>query len=446
MEYFRIQAERDPANLRIYIAPAENIRDLNSALLDAGKYLGANSFAEIIADAINNGGTVFGSAQGRSGLALKRYLEQLSLYGINVFFEGDTCRKTIGKKDILIAGTGSGTTPQTLDDVIVAARSRAKVIVVTANEITPIGNAVLNYDNGEIIKIPAKTKDSKNANYSEASDNLPAEMYKEIFGVPFNDLSLMGTDFERQLQIYLDSQIINIAQRIDKDGFGISSECAGTDMLKRLKNGSDVDDNLFEKTYMYYVKNSGALDRIDTDPIIKMMGLLADFKKKTGKVTVAGKTNAKAAAMRFSQLGYPTQVIGETTTGPVKKGDLPFIASVSGNSRDAVNLYNAAKKFGVSIPVISVVSNPGDKVESELISLHNTHEKGFDALIVVPISEDLFEYRSKDASSERVFPSNSLGDMRPQQNIALLLDALAGILSNQINVTEKAARANHANN
>src|SRR5512136_2920539 len=79
------------------------------------------------------------------------------------------------------------------------------------------------------------------------------------------------------------------------------------------------------------------------------------FKAKRIFVYGAGRSGlvSKAFAIRLVHLGFQTFVIGETIGAPVKKGDLVFIVSGSGETIPAVMTAEIAKNLGVKLVVIT---------------------------------------------------------------------------------------------
>ena len=83
------------------------------------------------------------------------------------------------------------------------------------------------------------------------------------------------------------------------------------------------------------------------------------FQAKRIFVYGAGRSGlvARAFAIRLVHLGFQTFVIGETIGAPVKKGDLVFIVSGSGETIPAVMTAEIAKKLGAKLVVVTGAKN-----------------------------------------------------------------------------------------
>ncbi len=68
----------------------------------------------------------------------------------------------------------------------------------------------------------------------------------------------------------------------------------------------------------------------------------------------------KAFAIRLVHLGFPTFVIGETITKPVKKGDLVVLISGSGETIPVAMTAEIARRLGAKI--ISITANPDSHI------------------------------------------------------------------------------------
>lgn len=95
------------------------------------------------------------------------------------------------------------------------------------------------------------------------------------------------------------------------------------------------------------------LKDIDKKNIDKVVS--AFFKAKRIFVYGAGRSGlvSKAFAIRLVHLGFQTFVIGETIGAPVKKDDLVFIISGSGETIPAVMTAEIAKKIGAKLIVVT---------------------------------------------------------------------------------------------
>lgn len=61
----------------------------------------------------------------------------------------------------------------------------------------------------------------------------------------------------------------------------------------------------------------------------------------------------KMVAMRLMHLGLPVQVVGETTTTAIRKGDLLLLASGSGTTKSVLSMADIAKANGADIAAVT---------------------------------------------------------------------------------------------
>ena len=105
------------------------------------------------ANIIEKGKRVFVVGEGRSGLMAKSFAMRLMHLGATVYVVGETITPAIGKGDVLVSVSGSGTTKNV---VMVAQKAReleCPVLAVTTNPTSDLGNIA-----SFIIHVPAATK------------------------------------------------------------------------------------------------------------------------------------------------------------------------------------------------------------------------------------------------------------------------------------------------
>ncbi len=102
------------------------------------------------------------------------------------------------------------------------------------------------------------------------------------------------------------------------------------------------------------------LATIDENLVDKAVELF--FASKNIFVYGAGRSGlvAKAFAIRLVHLGFPTFVIGETITIPVKKNDLVVLISGSGETIPVAMTAEIARRLGAKI--ISITANPDSHI------------------------------------------------------------------------------------
>ena len=87
---------------------------------------------------IQNAERIFITGAGRTGLALKAAAMRLMHLGFTVFVVGETTTPAIRKNDLLIAGSGSGTTSSIVKAAEKASSAGAKVITFSTTTHSPL--------------------------------------------------------------------------------------------------------------------------------------------------------------------------------------------------------------------------------------------------------------------------------------------------------------------
>lgn len=95
-----------------------------------------------LVQAVQTSERIFLIATGRSGFALRGSAMRLMHLGLTVYFVGDTTTPAIGKNDLLIAASGSGTTSLIVRAAEKASSSGAKVIALTTAPSSPLAELV----------------------------------------------------------------------------------------------------------------------------------------------------------------------------------------------------------------------------------------------------------------------------------------------------------------
>ncbi|DAC72491.1 MAG TPA: 6-phospho-3-hexuloisomerase [Thermoplasmata archaeon] len=118
-----------------------------------------------------------------------------------------------------------------------------------------------------------------------------------------------------------------------------------------------VDDTFRESLQYVQRKIGDILTTVTKDDIEKINQCF--FKADRIFVYGAGRSGlvSKAFAIRLVHLGFQTFVIGETIGAPVKKGDLVFIVSGSGETIPAVMTAEIAKNLGAKLVVVTGKKN-----------------------------------------------------------------------------------------
>jgi len=111
---------------------------------------------------IQNADRIFIVGAGRTGLALKAAAMRLMHLGFNVFVVGETTTPAIGKGDLLIAGSGSGTTSSIVKAAEKSVSAEAKVVSISTTKESPLA-ALSNH----VAIIPAAQKQDHGATISQ---------------------------------------------------------------------------------------------------------------------------------------------------------------------------------------------------------------------------------------------------------------------------------------
>jgi len=111
---------------------------------------------------IQNADRIFIVGAGRTGLALKAAAMRLMHLGFNVFVVGETTTPAIGKGDLLIAGSGSGTTSSIVKAAEKSVSAEAKVVSISTTKESPLA-ALSNH----VAIIPAAQKQDHGGTISQ---------------------------------------------------------------------------------------------------------------------------------------------------------------------------------------------------------------------------------------------------------------------------------------
>ena len=148
--------------------------------------------AEKLVDAIIDARTVFVAGAGRSGLAMKSFAMRLMHLGFDTYVVGETVTPSITDKDVLLIGSGSGSTGSLVTSANKAQAVGATICLVTIDENAPIGELA-----AVVLTIPA-----------------PSPKIDRDLG--FRSVQPMGSLFEQSLQLILDALILLLMERTGK--------------------------------------------------------------------------------------------------------------------------------------------------------------------------------------------------------------------------------------
>ena len=169
-----------------------NIQAYISQMLDElSKTVGhvCNDSAEKLADLIIETQTVFVAGAGRSGLAMKSFAMRLMHLGFDAYVVGETVTPSITEKDMLLIGSGSGSTSSLVVNANKADAIGATICLITIDENSPIGQV------------------------AEVVLTIPAPTPKIDRDLGFHSVQPMGSLFEQSLLLTLDAIILLLMER-----------------------------------------------------------------------------------------------------------------------------------------------------------------------------------------------------------------------------------------
>jgi len=153
---------------------------------------------ELILDDKNK--KIFVVGIGRSGFVARAFALRLMNLGFNVYFLGETITPAATKEDLLIAISGSGTTKLVLTASSAAKEIGSKVVAVTSHPKSPLGKVA-----DHVVVVGGRTKMAREEDY----------LARQLLGER-EPLSPLGTMFENNCMIFLDSLVVELMHRLGK--------------------------------------------------------------------------------------------------------------------------------------------------------------------------------------------------------------------------------------
>ncbi len=151
-----------------------------------------NDSAEELADAILAAQTVFAAGAGRSGLAMKNFAMRLMHMGFDTYVVGEVVTPSITDKDVLLIGSGSGSTSSLVVNANKADAIGATICLITIDENSPI------------------------AKMAEVVLTIPAPSPKVNRDLGFRSVQPMGSLFEQSLLLTLDATVLLLMEKTGK--------------------------------------------------------------------------------------------------------------------------------------------------------------------------------------------------------------------------------------
>ena len=167
---------------------------ISQILSELGETVGhvCSDSAEKLADAIIAAQTVFVAGAGRSGLAMKSFAMRLMHLGFDTYVVGETVTPSITDKDVLLIGSGSGSTSSLVVSANKAAAIGATIYLITIDENSPI------------------------AQVAEVVLAIPAPSPKVNRDLGFRSVQPMGSLFEQSLLLTLDAIVLLLMEKTGK--------------------------------------------------------------------------------------------------------------------------------------------------------------------------------------------------------------------------------------
>jgi len=137
---------------------------------------------------------------GRSGFVARAFALRLMNLGFNVYFLGETITPAATKEDLIIAISGSGTTKLVLTASSAAKEIGSKVVAVTSHPKSPLGKIA-----DHVVLVGGRTKMAREEDY----------LARQLLGER-EPLSPLGTMFENNCMIFLDSLVVELMHRLGK--------------------------------------------------------------------------------------------------------------------------------------------------------------------------------------------------------------------------------------
>ena len=145
---------------------------------------------------------IFVVGVGRSGFVGRAFAVRLMNLGFNVYFLGETITPAATKEDLIIVISGSGTTKLALTASSAAKEIGAKVIAITSYPDSPLGKTA-----DQIVFVGGRTK----IGWPRKEDYLARQILGER-----ETLSPLGSIFENNSMIFLDSLVVELMHRLGK--------------------------------------------------------------------------------------------------------------------------------------------------------------------------------------------------------------------------------------
>lgn len=147
-----------------------------------------DGYSEFLGTIQNNGSKIVCTGAGRVGLAMRGFAMRLNHLGVDSHFLGETIVPHTGPGDLLIVGSGSGSTGSILKLVEIAKSRGLRIALVTSTQSSPMRTLA---DASVVLSTPSKS--------SERPE--------------LDSIQPMTTLFEQTLAIFLDSVVLDLMEK-----------------------------------------------------------------------------------------------------------------------------------------------------------------------------------------------------------------------------------------
>lgn len=182
-------------------------------------------------------------------------------------------------------------------------------------------------------------------------------------------------------------------------------------------------DNFYYEEIAEELKN--CLNLVSKDELKAAVKIIAKSKKIFCAAAGRSALSLKGFAMRMMHLGKEIYFIGDITTPAIKKGDLLFVCSGSGNTESLVTNAIKASKLGAKIVLFTIDG------KSKIARLS-------DCKVIIP------------APSPKVKSHNDFQSIQPmgslfEQSLFIILDSIIMTIMEKENIKETEMFSRHAN-
>ncbi|TMI40491.1 6-phospho-3-hexuloisomerase [Candidatus Bathyarchaeota archaeon] len=191
-------ARREGSSLRAYQEAFEEIIRTVEDSLRHVRQSEVNRFLDLLVEAERRRILVMGV--GRSGLIGRAFAMRLMHLGFEVYVLGETITPAVGKGDLVVAISGSGTTKLAVTAATIGKEVGATVVAITSFPKSDLGRLA-----DHVVQVKGRTKVAEETDY----------FTRQMTGV-HEPLAPLGTIFEIACTVFLDSLIVELMYRLGR--------------------------------------------------------------------------------------------------------------------------------------------------------------------------------------------------------------------------------------